>query len=339
MAANRCCSRSYLVLCNLVLFILSVGMMVLMIYMIATGSLSSVMAAFSELVSPTKAMWGALGAATLLMIASVMGLMFSCKKDRRYGCFYLVIVLLAVGLQVWMVVANAGGGRKVVNHIYNKFKDDKAVPAETDANDNKVMRDTFETFLNVFNNPKTPKQSQECSFGEEPQPVQALMALTEENMPWLRGGAAGAPLRKLGSKDECAPKEKAVTCKKDEAFGKTMTKICHALGHDEPFTQSCTGCREKFWSHWDIDSTFKENQLEEKFDLSEAFKGDVGTAYCRCLSSFIAQVQKNYWWIVAGGVAFLVLEVMLIFVTLYLMVCGPSDDRDNRELELSYNRQ
>lgn len=276
------------------------------------------------------------------MIASCVGLKFASSKERCWGCAYLSLVLLALLLQSLLVVVAMGGSLADINNMQEGLISANTTEAATQKLDNGkriAIKETLKTFTDTFSNTDTANLNKECTLHYTLSGSTLLTAYAAEAdaLPWLRRGASSAPSRKLAlsTKNKCVTQEVQVVCTKDLKYAQALTDYCQGATSEDTFKDVCSGCVEKFWTLWELNKTFTDEQTAERDKLYALYQGDAGAAYCRCLSGFIAYVDAYYPTIKMAGFGFLLLEVLVLVSTIYLMFCGPEGDKRNMDLTQS----
>lgn len=278
-------------------------------------------------------MIGMLVAGIVVSVAGIIGLRFACTKNRRTGGVYVLLLLLALGLQVAMAVGLFAQSSQIAfasdltREYIGRPINETAFNDRVDANQRRVMSEGLDVFMNTF-------EKNNCSFGP------ATPAAAEA------GGAALAsvvlaeswqesPERALATsspEERCVPGRREIQCEEKSDVGNFMTSYCYARSRgNQEFSNQCQGCVVGYLVAWNVTTTLK--LTGDKLDTFVAgFEGEKGTAFCRCLTAFFMDAARHATTIIVFAIIFIVLETCLLLSVCGLLVCGPDQPEDESNM-------
>mmetsp|Transcript_2435 Transcript_2435/g.3221 ORF Transcript_2435/g.3221 Transcript_2435/m.3221 type:complete len:418 (+) Transcript_2435:81-1334(+) len=353
-----CLCENYLDLVNKVLFVVGLVFFLFAAWICFMDPLSDPSwESMQDLGNLSKTKWAALAAGPLILIAACLGISFAKQQNRAVGCGYMVCILLALILQFVVVSVSTGGILTDIQDLVDvtlhfntegeaSKKAEKLEEKMAKAGKAEVISKTFRSWAKRWNNPDSEfvgglDGDYECRFTQES--ASSDSSLAADN--FITMVESSRRLEDVAS--YCTPKEKTVKCGKSapSSFAKTTSEYCMAkASHEKEFTNFCSACITKWWDLWDMEKLNKEkaedgSEQEKVPKLQNKFEGDPGAAYCRCMSRFVDSIQRHYPQIKLICNILAILELILLFSTIWLMMCGPDPEESSPEIEMNLGQQ
>eukprot|EP00932_Pfiesteria_piscicida_P001879 SRR837773.11828.p1 GENE.SRR837773.11828~~SRR837773.11828.p1 ORF type:complete len:401 (+),score=116.90 SRR837773.11828:116-1204(+) len=280
-----------------------------------------------EVANVSKSKWAAVIAGILICVAACLGLSFAKNQSRGVGCAYLTCILVSMILQ-FAVVSIATGGTlsdiSKINEVSDKYNINISIPISEQTSEDyqklvssekdQLLSKTFRSWAKRWNNPSSKNENYDCKF-------ESTALLADAEPATAADAEFMTAVRRLEeTKDKCTPTERKVTCANMAMFGEKTTSYCQAKsGYESAFVTTCSDCVDKWWEMWHM-AKYEDGQVP---DLEAKWRGDSGVAYCRCMSRFFDTVTRHYPTIKNCGIAFGIIEMLLVASTIWLLMCGP----------------
>lgn len=250
----------------------------------------------------------------MFMFMGISGRRYTEKLERRSGCCHLVVLLALFLVQVYLLLGFVFFDRANVDAFVELTSKHTTIDVDPDRFHKLAIESRKRSMQQVWNAFAHTVTDYECSLlgGNSPPKTLSSRLLFDPAAELEFDG--GMKALNVTDPMACTPTERNIDCPRHRGFGHNMKAVCSSS--TRAFQDDCSHCLESFVGTWEVTQHL------------EAFTGDAGVMFCRCLTATLEQMQSWGRHVVLGAASVLTLQFLFLISFFWLVLWGAKPEKE-----------